>query len=66
MIIALIITILMSYPLSHIFMGKAMMLDNNLSDKKHKGLSLFFYLPILNFIFSFLYLIWSVIKFKRV
>jgi len=66
MIIALIITILMSYPLSHIFMGKAMMLDNNLSDKKHKGLTKIFYIPIINFIVSFLYLIWSVIKFKRV
>lgn len=46
-------------------MKKGLMLDNKPTEKKYKVLKVFFYLPMLNFLISFSYLILSVIKFKR-
>lgn len=56
---------LLSYPLSHIILKKAMLIDNNLSEKKYSYLKKLFYVPLLNLIISFLYIIWSVIVFKK-
>lgn len=40
-------------------------MDYNITHRKQKYLSKFFYIPFLNVIISFLYLLWVVIKFKR-
>ncbi len=64
-IILIAISILLTFPLTHIFMKKGMMLDYDLTLEKQKDLSKFFYIPYLNIIISFFYLIWTVIKFKR-
>lgn len=58
-------SILITFPLSHIFMKKGMVLDYDLTDEKKKDLAKFFYIPYLNVITMFSYLVWSVIKFKR-
>jgi hypothetical protein len=58
-------SILITFPLSHIFMKKGMILDYDLTDEKKKDLAKFFYIPYLNVITMFSYLVWSVIKFKR-
>jgi hypothetical protein len=65
MLTFLIIIFFLSYPLSHLLMKKGLMLDNKPTEKKYKVLKVFFYLPMLNFLISFSYLILSVIKFKR-
>jgi hypothetical protein len=64
-IILILISVLVTFPLSHIFMKKGMVLDYDLTDEKKKDLARFFYIPYLNVITMFSYLIWSVIKFKR-
>lgn len=56
---------LLTFPLTHIFMKKAMIMDYDLSFEKQKDLSKFFYIPYLNVTISFFYLIWVIIKFKR-
>ena len=56
---------LITFPLTHLFMKKGMMLDYNLTLEKQKDLSKFFYIPYLNIVISFFYLIWTVIRFKR-
>ncbi len=61
----IIATFLLSYPLSHIILKKAMLIDNNLSEKKYSYLKKLFYVPLLNLIISFLYIMWSVIVFKK-
>ncbi len=63
--ILFIISILLTFPFSHIFMKKGMVLDNNLTESKVKDLSKFFYIPYLNVIITFFYLLWMVIIFKR-
>ena len=68
MIINIILTIssiLITFPLTHIFMKKGLILDYQLTEERQKDLSKFFYIPYLNLIISFFYLIWTVIKFKR-
>jgi len=57
--------ILLTFPLTHIFMKKGMILDYNATEEKQKDLAKFFYIPILNVVIAFFYLIWVVIKFKR-
>lgn len=64
-IILLLILILSTFPFSHIFMKKGMIMDYNLTDEKEKDLGRFFYIPFLNVIVTFLYLIWVIVKFKR-
>ena len=64
-IILILISVLVTFPLSHIFMKKGMVLDYDLTDEKKKDLARFFYIPYLNVITMFSYLAWSVIKFKR-
>jgi hypothetical protein len=51
-------------------MKKGLILDYQLTeerqkDLRQKDLSKFFYIPYLNLIISFFYLIWTIIKFKR-
>jgi hypothetical protein len=46
-------------------MKKGMILDYNLTPQGEKDLTKFFYIPYLNLIIAFFYLIWVVIKFKR-
>ena len=57
--------LVISFTLSHILIKKAIILDNGYDQKKSRLISKLFYIPIINFIFSILYLIWSVITFKR-
>lgn len=64
-IILTVISILVTFPLTHLFMKKGMILDYNLTETKQKDLTKFFYIPYLNVVISFFYLIWTVIKFKR-
>jgi len=64
-IIYWIISILVTFPLSHLFIKKALILDYNISDETYLDLNKFFYIPYLNVIISFFYLVWVVIKFKR-
>jgi len=64
-IILIVIFTLLTFPLTHLFMKKGMILDYNLTETKQKDLTKFFYIPYINFIISFFYLIWVVIKFKR-
>lgn len=40
-------------------------MDYDLSEEKQKDLGKFFYIPYLNVIITFLYLLWVIIKFKR-
>ena len=56
---------LLSYPLSHIILKKAMLIDNEISNKKYGYLKKLFYIPVVNFIISLLYITWSVIDFKK-
>jgi hypothetical protein len=55
----------LSFPITHIIMKKGMLMDFNLTKEKEKDLTKFFYIPFLNVLISFLYLIWVIIKFKR-
>jgi hypothetical protein len=64
-IIYWIVSILITFPLSHIFIKKALVLDYDVSDESYLDLNKFFYIPYLNVIVSFLYLVWIIIKFKR-
>jgi hypothetical protein len=64
-IIYWIVSILITFPLSHIFIKKALVLDYDVSDESYLDLNKFFYIPYLNVIVSFLYLVWVIIKFKR-
>jgi len=41
---------LITFPLTHLFMKKGMMLDYNLTLEKQKDLSKFFYIPYLNIV----------------
>jgi hypothetical protein len=61
----IILVFLLSYPFSHIILKKAMLIDNNLSEKKYSFFKKLFYVPVLNLIISFLYILWSVIVFKK-
>jgi hypothetical protein len=61
----LILYIVLTFPLAHIFMKKAIILDNNYNKKKSKILSRLFYIPLINVVTSFVYLVWSVAVFKR-
>lgn len=66
LIIYLIFSILLSFPVSHVFMKKGMDIDITMpNEEKYKTLSLFFYIPILNVVVTFLYLLWIIITFKR-
>ena len=64
-IILIITSILVTFPFAHIFMKKGMTLDYELTEETQKDLGKFFYIPYLNVIISFFYLIWTIIKFKR-
>jgi hypothetical protein len=64
-IILIVTSILITFPLTHIFMKKGMTLDYKLTEEGQKDLAKFFYIPYLNVVISFFYLIWTVIKFKR-
>ena len=64
-IILLLASILTSFPITHILMKKGMIMDYNITEEKEKNLSKFFYIPYLNVIVSFFYLILVIIRFKR-
>lgn len=64
-VILIVVSILITFPLTHVFMKKGMIMDYNLNDEKKKDLAKFFYIPYLNLIIGFFYLIWTIIKFKR-
>jgi len=64
-VILIVVSILVTFPLTHIFMKKGMMLDYGLTEERQKDLAKFFYIPYLNLFISFFYLIWTIIKFKR-
>lgn len=64
-IILLLVSILISFPITHILMKKGMIMDYNITEEKEKNLSKFFYIPYLNVIVSFFYLILVIIRFKR-
>lgn len=64
-IILIILSLLITFPLAHIFMKKGMILDYEISEETIKDLSKFFYIPYLNVLISFFYLIWVIIKFKQ-
>ena len=64
-VILIVASILITFPLTHVFMKKGMIMDYNLNDEKKEDLSKFFYIPYLNLIIGFFYLIWTIIKFKR-
>lgn len=57
--------VLTTFPLTHVFMKKGMIMDYNLSNEKQKDLAKFFYIPFLNVVVSFFYLLWVIVKFKR-
>jgi hypothetical protein len=63
--VLIILSMLGTYPLSHIFMKRGMSLDNKMTPTKHEDLGRFFYIPFLNVIIMFFYLVWNVIVFKR-
>jgi len=56
-IILSIIIVLLTFPFAHIFMKKGMIMDYDITEEKQKDLGKFFYIPILNVVISFLYLI---------
>lgn len=64
-IILIIFSILITFPLSHIFIKKGLVLDYDISDETYNDLNKFFYIPYLNVIIAFFYLVWVIIKFKR-
>jgi hypothetical protein len=64
-IIYWMLSVLVTFPLTHVFLKKGMVLDYNISDETYLDLNKFFYIPYLNVIVSFFYLIWVVVKFKR-
>ncbi len=64
-IILLLVSILISFPITHILMKKGMIMDYNITEEKEKNLSKFFYIPYLNVIVSFFYLILVIIRFRR-
>tara|TARA_R110002153_G_C13327960_1_gene497626 strand:+ start:5735 stop:5947 length:213 start_codon:yes stop_codon:yes gene_type:complete len=64
-IILIVLSTLLTFPLAHIFMKKGMIMDYNLNEEKQKDLGKFFYIPYLNIIISFFYLVWVIIKFKK-
>jgi hypothetical protein len=64
-IIYWVLSVLVTFPLTHVFLKKGMVLDHNISDETYLDLNKFFYIPYLNVIVSFFYLIWVVVKFKR-
>jgi len=64
-IILIIILTLLTFPITHIFIKKGIVLDYFLKDKTKKKITRFFYIPYLNIVISFFYLIWVIIKFKR-
>ncbi len=64
-IIIVILSILTTFPLTHIFMKKGMKLDYNINESREKDLAKFFYIPYLNLIISFFYLLWVIIKFDK-
>ena len=64
-IILLLTSVILTFPLSHVLMKKGMTMDFFLNDIKEKKIKRFFYLPFINIIASFLYLLIVIIKFKR-
>jgi hypothetical protein len=64
-LIIIIVTILTTFPITHLLMKKGMIMDFNLTDEIRKDLAKFFYIPFLNVFISFFYLIWVIVKFKR-
>jgi hypothetical protein len=67
LILLIVVINILSFPISHIIMKKAMLLDYSLplDEKKYKKLSKFFYIPIVNLIVYTSYLIYNIFRFKR-
>jgi len=64
-VVYIIISLLITFPLSHVFLKKAITMDFNYTEEKQKDLSKFFYIPYLNVVIYFFYLLWVIITFKR-
>ena len=63
-IVLIVISILITFPITHIFLKKGMILDYHITEEKQKDLFKFFYIPYLNIIISFFYLLLVIIIFK--
>jgi len=64
-IVYLVISILVTFPISHLLLKKAIIMDFNYDEEKGKDLNKFFYIPYLNIVIYFFYLLWVIITFKR-
>ena len=64
-VVYIIISLLITFPISHVFLKKAITMDFNYTEEKQKDLSKFFYIPYLNVVIYFFYLLWVIITFKR-
>ena len=64
-VVYIIISLLITFPLSHVFLKKAITMDFNYTEEIQKDLSKFFYIPYLNVVIYFFYLLWVIITFKR-
>lgn len=64
-VVYIIISLLITFPISHVFLKKATTMDFNYTEEKQKDLSKFFYIPYLNVVIYFFYLLWVIITFKR-
>jgi hypothetical protein len=61
-----LILLVLTIPISNLLMEKGMMLDMDMpDDKKYHYLSIIFYIPFVNVVFMFCYLVWQIIRFKR-
>lgn len=63
-ILKLLLLISTSYPMSHILFKKAVLLDKNFTEEKYRDIGKFFYIPLLNVVVMFFYLVWMVIIYK--
>jgi len=64
-IILIVVSILITFPLAHVFMKKALVFDYDITEERLTDLSKFFYIPYLNVVITFFYLLWTIVKFKR-
>ena len=64
-VILIVILSLITFPLTHVLLKKGFIMDYNITEEVKKGLSKIFYIPYLNVLIAFIYLIVIIIRFKR-
>ena len=64
-LVLILVSALLTFPLSHVFIKKGMVMDYFLDKEFEKKIKVFFYIPFINVVISSLYLIWVIVKFKR-